>query len=160
MSVSQLEELPDDPPDGWDQQVSPKLVQVEPVDGGGYATVREVEPITVTRLGGTLPWETESTQLQCGATVTDSNGDRNQRLVMQATITHTQFQTIAEMRQAPQDVRLVSRGYNGPVTFDELKWDRIPDANGAIINDEGENNEPQYEIQLQSKEDEENGTLG
>lgn len=141
-------------PDGLPQEttgVVPKLVQLRrPEEGFPYKI--EVEPLVVTRLGGTLPWDTESTQLQCGETVTDAGGDLNIRLVYHAIITHTDFKRLSRMRSNPTEVKLVSRAYTGPVTFDQLKFDRIPDANGAVTRDDGEISDPLYEIQLQSKE--------
>lgn len=139
---------------GWyKDQIVPKLVQ-ETENGR-----REFEPIVVTRLGGTLPWETESRQLQCGETVTSNNGDMNIRLVYECVCTHTQFKKLQQMRSEPTAIKLVSAAYSNPITFDELKFDRIPDANGGIIRGEGENNEPRYKIQLQSKESESNSML-
>lgn len=140
--------------------VVPKLVQ-EYDDGAGFTDRIEVEPLVVTRLGGTLPWDTESTQLQCGETVTDTSGDLNIRLVYHAIVTHTGFKELSRMRSRPTEVKLVSAAYTGPVTFDQLKFDRIPDANGAVTRDQGEIDEPLYEIQLQSKEeDEQSGLFG
>lgn len=145
---------------GQDGDIVPKLVQEQ--EGG--TTVRELEPISVTRLGGTLPWDTDSIQLQCGETVTDNSGDMNIRLNYEAILTHTQFKTLNEMRtgDVPTDdvteepasttVKLVSNAYNGPVTFDQLKFDRIADANGAITQRFGEVKEALYKIQLQTKE--------
>jgi len=118
---------------------------------------REFRPITVTRLGGTLPWQTDSIQLDCGETVTETNGDLNIRLVYECVCTKSQFEQLQQMRENPQAVRLVSAVYNGPVSFDQLKFDRVPDANGAILRS-GETNEPIYEVQLQSKEREDSGT--
>jgi hypothetical protein len=116
---------------------------------------REFTPNVVTRLGGTLPWDTKSTQLQCGETVTDANGDMNFRLVYHCVATQTEFETLLEMRNAPQTIRLVSAAYTGPVTFDELKFDRVTDENGTVVRGEGLNEEPKYTIQLQSKEESE-----
>jgi hypothetical protein len=123
-------------------QVSPKLVQDN----------LELEPVVVTRLGGTLPFDTSSKQLQCGETVTDSGGEKNLRLVYHAVVTKTQFDTLARMRKNGDSVELISTAYSGPATFDELKFDRITDANGAVIRGEGTTREPLYEIQLQSKQ--------
>jgi len=153
--------------------IIPKLVQEiardpEDVDTGNLpeefvtelsdpqsVTRREFTPNVVTRLGGTLPWDTQSTQLQCGETVTDANGDMNIRLVYHCVATQTEFETLLKMRNAPQTIRLVSAAYTGPVTFDELKFDRITDENGTVVRGEGLNEEPKYTIQLQSKEESE-----
>lgn len=137
---------------GWDQQVSPKLTQTVRNDDGEVIEQREVEPIATTRLGGTLPWETESFQLQCGETVTSNNGDMNIRLAMEAVLTHTQFKKLSRMRANPADVILVSRAYDGPVTFDEMKFERVPDDNGGITAGDENGDEPRYTVQLQSKE--------
>lgn len=162
-----LDRLQDEQVERLQSEVSPKLVQTvtEDVDIGnrtsGFAgatdassvvTQREVDPIAVTRLGGTLPWDTESMQLQCGETVTSSNGDHNVRLVMECVVKKSQFEKLNLMRNNPEEVKLVSSAYTGPVTFDELKFDRIPDANGAITPGDGEDWEPRFTIQLQSKE--------
>lgn len=150
-------------------QVSPKLVQETPTDAAGgeaisgnaiardvpnVRTKREVEPIAVTRLGGTLPWDTDSMQLQCGRTVTSSNGDMNIRLVMECIVDQAQFKKIKLMRASPDEIKLVGRAYTGSVTFDELKFDRIPDANGSVKVKGGKDYEPRYKVMLQSKEDE------
>lgn len=132
----------------FQSQASPKLIQVKSEN-----TKRlELEPVAVHRLGGTLPWDTESTQLQCGETVTSANGDMNIRLVMGCIVTQSQFEKLSRMRERPEEIKLVSRGYTGPVTFDELKFDRIEDSNGAYIAGQGRSNEPQYDITLQTKE--------
>lgn len=119
-------------------------------------TRREFAPLVVTRLGGTLPWDTQSTQLQCGETVTDANGDMNFRLVYHCVAPKSELETLQLMRANPNDVKLVSNLYSGPVTFDEMKVDRVPDTNGAVVQGVGERDEPYYTIQLQSKENSEN----
>ena len=136
------------------EAIIPKLREVQSVENDDEI-VREVEPISVERLGGTLPWDTESEQLQCGETVTSTSGDHNFRLVYGAIITFDQLQKIQFMRQNPDLVKLVSRFYTGFVNFDELQVERIADANGAEIRGEGHVDGPLYEIQLQSKEDNE-----
>jgi len=127
-------------------------------------TRREFTPDVVTRLGGTLPWDTKSTQLQCGETVTDASGDMNIRLVYHCVCTQSEFERLKRMRSAPQTIRLVSAAYTGPVTFDQMKFDRVVDENGSVIRGEGLNEEPKYKIQLQSKEeteeDEETDLIG
>lgn len=150
---------------GLDQLV-PKLVQEREVDvaatpaQGEVTERREFEPVVVTRLGGTLPWDTQSEQLQCGETVTDTTGDMNLRVVYHCVATHDQFKTLQTMRTNPEGITLVSRAYTGPVTFDELKFDRIPDANGAVLRGQGSTTEPLYEIQLQSKESDDDSVIG
>lgn len=131
----------------------PRLVQE--IEENGETVERTFVPLVVTRLGGTLPWNTNSTQLQCGTTVTDNSGDMNIRLVYECVCTHSQFKTLQEMRQEPAAVRLVSQSYTGKVTYDELKFDRVADSNGAVIAGDENTNEPIYTIQLQSKEDNE-----
>jgi len=167
--------------DRFKGQVSPKLVQELDLDGDNIIDTSEdpdddklvesprddytptqidrleIDPISVTRLGGTLPWVTESMQLQCGETVVGNNGDNNLRLVMEMIITDSQFVTLQQMRNNSSVVKLISRSYTGPVTFDEMKFERIPDSNGAIIEDVGETYEPQYKIHLQTKESEADG---
>jgi hypothetical protein len=137
-------------------KVSPKLVQEIDADGDGEPEIRrEVDPIAVTRLGGTLPFDTDSKQLQCGETITRNDGDENIRLVMEAVITESQRETLMEMRSDPEVVKLVSAAYTGPAIFDELKWDRKTDANGAVSRTHGEIDEPIHKIQLQSKQNSE-----
>ncbi len=138
--------------DNLKKQITPKLVE----KGGG----REFDPIAVTRLGGTLPFETDSMQLQCGETITENGGDMNIRLVMECVCTYGELEKLQQMRSNPDNIKLVSNSYTGPATFDELKFDRIPDANGAVVRGEGVSNEPLYTVQLQSKEDSENNILG
>jgi hypothetical protein len=134
--------------------VSPKIVQQVDEDGDGEFEVRrEFEPLVVTRLGGTLPWDTDSVQLQCGETVTAQDGDQNIRLVFKCICRHSEFKTLKKMRGGNGRIKLVSRTYTRFVKFDELKFDRIPDANGAVVRGEGEVNEPFYKVMLQSKED-------
>lgn len=142
--------LPGLPEEGQDQrlrEIEPKLVQTEPVE-------IELQPQIVTRLGGTLPWDTESRQLQCGETVVDNNDDFNIRLNMEAVVNHEQLRLLQQMRTNPAEVKLVSAAYSGPVTFDELRFERVPDANGAVTAT-GPDEQPMYEIQLQSKEESE-----
>jgi len=130
----------------------PKLIQTDSSDN----IEREFAPLVVTRLGGTLPWDTDSTQLDCGQTVTANSGDMSMRLVFHCEAPQSELQTLQEMREAGTQIELVSNFYSGPATFDELKVDRIPNSNGAVVRGTSENyDEPMYEIQLQSKEESE-----
>jgi len=115
-----------------------------------------MEPLTVTRLGGTLPFDTNSTQLQCGKTVTEASGDMNIRLVYHAIVTLDQLAELRKMRKHPDKVELISHFYNGWANFDEMRVDRVTDANG-VVTPTGETNQPIYKVQLQSKESEEPG---
>jgi len=130
--------------------ISPKLTQGD----------LEIEPLAVTRLGGTLPWESETVQIDGGETLTGSDGDQVIQFVFKAVITKSQFETLAEMRARDTRLRLISSAYTGPVSFDELKFDRIPDANGFVRQDGSNSEQPLYEIQLQSKEDEDDSLFG
>jgi len=133
----------------------------------------EFHPISVERFGGTLPWNTDSFNLQCGETITETNGDTNIRFVFECICTYEQFFTLNQLRNEPNGIELVSAAYSGPVNFDELKFDRIADANGAVYVDPNEivdivdlpidvdangqtivdTNQPIYKVLLQSKED-------
>lgn len=132
-------------------EVIPKLIQE---DSG-----LEFAPRVVTKLAGTLPFDTNSEQLQCGKTVTESDGDLNIQLNMEAVVPHSKLKTIHEMRQYDSQIELVSAAYSGAAKFDQLKFDRLPDANGAMTVN-GSVEEPWYTVQLQSKEDDEGGLLG
>lgn len=136
-----------------DSGLSPKLVQE--IDGEQRV---EFDPLAVTRLGGTLAFETEGMQLHCGETVTESNGDQNIRLNFECVATQGQFNDLQQMRSNPEQVKLVSRAYSGPATFDQLKFDRVPDANGVVVPGVGTINDPVYTIQLQSKENSDTGS--
>lgn len=125
-------------------QVTPKLV-------GANGT--EFTPDVVTRLSGALPWDTQSTQLQCGSTVVENNDDFNHRITFECVAKHSEFMALQSMRAEPGGVKLVSAPYSGTVTFDELRWEQIADANGAVQNTGEQNTEPRYKIQLQSKEE-------
>lgn len=154
-SIYELGDITDNLSD-YQSLVTPKLVSIT---GAGENTevTDEFDPLVVTRLGGTLPFETESVQLECGETVTSQNGDKNIRLNMECVCTHSQFKTLQGMRSSPDQIKLVSSAYSGPATFDQLKFDRIPDANGAVVRGDGPVDEPLYTVQLQSKEQSENG---
>ena len=137
-------------------ELSPKLVQETDTDGDGEPEIRrELEPLVVTRLGGTLPFDTDSRRLQCCESVTGNDGDQNIRLVMEMVISDSQRETLWDMRDAAATVKLVSASYTGPATFDQVKWDRIADANGAYTRTQGAIDEPMYKVQLQTKEDSE-----
>jgi len=114
----------------------------------------EFEPDVVTRLGGTIPLDTQSKQLQCGETVVDNSGDFNARIVYRCEATHSEFKKLEWMLASPSQIKLVSPAYSGYVTFDELTFDRITESN-ARVDQSGENTEPMYKIQLQSKEESE-----
>jgi len=133
------------------QNIVPKLVQ-ESTDS---IPRREFTPRVVTRLGGTLPWDTDSVQLDCGKTITQVSGDKNIRLVYHCRVPLSELRVLEKMRQETPQVKVVSTMYNGPVSFDQMKVDRVPDSNGIIVNG-GENiDEPMYEVQLQTKEESE-----
>ena len=129
------------------RSITPKLVQ----NGSTF------QPKVVTRLGGTLPWNTESTNLQCGDTIVESDEDFNIRINMECVASHTEFVQLVDMRQQPERVRLISAAYTGPVTFDELAFERVTDANGQVT-PAGPDEEPLYNIQLQSKENSESNS--
>jgi len=121
--------------------------------------VREVKPDVVMRFGGTLPFDADSTQLQDGQTVTDARGDENIRLNMEMGVGYVQFQKVAAMRASDNQIKVISPSYSGPATFDQIKYDRIPDANG-IVTDTGEaKKEARYVVQLQSKEQSEDDSI-
>ena len=130
-------------------EVVPKLVTED----------RELQPDVVTRMGGTLPFDADSVQLQDGQTVTDERGDTNIRLNMEFETSAAGLRTLNEMRDSAQQIRLVSTSYTGPATFDQLKFDRIPDSNGVVFADGESRKEARYTIQLQSKEQSEDDSL-
>ena len=132
----------------------PFLKQYRRNEDDELVLVREMEPLVVTRLGGTLPFETASTQLQCGETITEANGDMNIRLVYHATCTLNQLDTLRRMRSNPGKIKLISHFYSGWADFDEMRVDRITDANG-VVTATGNVDQPIYKVQLQSKESEE-----
>jgi hypothetical protein len=113
----------------------------------------EITPLATIRLGGTIPWDTSSKQLQCGESITDNSGEQTHRLNMEAVVNHEQFKVLNQMRNNDTQLTLVSAGYDGPATFDQLKWDRIEDANGALTPN-GAEDAPLYTVQLQTKENE------
>jgi len=132
--------------------IVPKLVQESTED----IPRREFQPKVVTRLGGTLPWDTDSVQLDCGKTITEVKGDQNIRLVFHCVAPKSELETLEVMRQETPRIKLVSSMYTGPATFDQLKIDRIPDNNGTIVRGSDPNHsEPMYEVQLQTKEESE-----
>lgn len=131
---------------------------LQEVDESG-TTVREVKPDAVLRFGGTLPFDADSTQLQDGQTVTDSRGDQNIRLNMEMAVGYSQFQQIARMRKSNNQIRLISPSYSGPATFDQIKYDRLPDANGVVFADGESVEEARYTVQLQSKEQSDNDSI-
>jgi len=137
------------------ENLTPKLVQ-NSNDGR-----LEFKPKVVTRLGYTLPWDINSTQLDCGSTVTSNSGEMAMRLVFHCRVPLSQLETLTEMRRRGTSVKLISSiGDVNVVNFDELKVDRVPDTNGIITNDGQDINEPMYEVQLQSKkEDEDNENI-
>ena len=122
------------------------------------STVRSITPEVVTRHGGTLPFDATSTQLQDGQTVTDDNGDMNLRLNTEIVVTFSQFRTLNQMRNDDGELFVVSPAYSGPATFDQLKWDRIPDADGRVTAT-GKEQTAMYSVQLQSKEQNEDTGL-
>jgi len=130
-------------------EVVPKLVTED----------RELQPDVVTRMGGTLPFDADSVQLQDGQTVTDERGDTNIRLNMEFETSAAGLRILNEMRDSDQQIRLVSTSYTGPATFDQLKFDRVGDANGVVFADGESRKEARYTIQLQSKEQSEDDSL-
>lgn len=141
--TAQQEAVEDEINAALQNEVSPILVQDD----------LEFDPISVTRFAGTLPWNTDSKTLQCNETITDADGDSNIRLDYECTCTLNQLRTLQQMRANPNNVELVSPSYSGPVTFDQLKFERIPDANGGIRADVGPDEQPRYLVQLQTKEE-------
>lgn len=130
---------------------TPKLQEVD----GNDNVVRELAPDFVSAFGGTLPFDTDSTQLQDGQTVTDQNGDQNIRVNMEMVLTGGQLATLQQMRQSGNQLNVVSVGYSGKATFDEIKFDEIPDDNGRITADGQRIDDATFTVQLQSKESDE-----
>lgn len=133
-----------------ENSIVPKLVQESTED----IPRREFTPKVVTRLGGTLPWESNSVQLDCGDTITQVNGDMNIRIVFHCIAPRSEVEVLELMRQETPTIKLVSSMFTGPATFDQLKIDRIPDNNGTIVRGaDNDHNEPMYDVQLQTKEE-------
>jgi hypothetical protein len=134
---------------------TPKLQEI---DAEG-TVISEIKPDVVTRFGGTKPFDSDSTQLQDGQTVTDQRGDTNVRVNMEMVLTHSEFVLLNEISNTGNRLRVVSSSYKGPATFDQLKFDRIPDSNGQVTPN-GATQNALYTVQLQSKEQsEEDDTL-
>jgi len=129
--------------------IVPKLVQ----ESTSSTPRREFRPRVVTRLGGTLPWDTDSVQLDCGETITQVGGDMNIRLVYHCVAPRSELSTLEVMRQETPRIKLVSSMYTGPASFDQMKVDRITDNNGTIVRGSENHDEPMYEVQLQTKEE-------
>ena len=136
-------------------EVVPKLVEVD--DNGNK--VQELQPDVVSRMGGTLPFDADSVQLQDGQTVTDERGDTNLRLNMEFKTSKQGFEKLISMRDSGNRIDLVSATYTKPATFDQIKFDRIADANGVVFADGESRKEARYAIQLQSKEQSEDDSL-
>lgn len=171
--------VPAPPGARFEAELTPKLVELEQVptdedtviEGGPNASdvdvsfeqnyeelvVREFAPDVVTELGGTLPWDTESAQLQGGETVTSNGDDMSFQLKFRCVCDSPELRKLLRMRSSPDKIRLVSVLYKGPVTFDQLKVERLPDANGAVEADGTENPYPRYDVQLQSREESQAG---
>lgn len=120
----------------------------------------------VTKFSGTLPVDSDSTQLQDGTTVTDPRGDLNIRFNMEMEMTAGLLAKLQGMLDSPNLLEVVCSLGSFEATFDQLKFDRIPDSNGKVtINrdvsanspevSEGEiitNSSEMFAVQLQSKE--------
>jgi len=106
----------------------------------------------VTRYGGTLPFDATTIQLQDGTTVTDSGGDINLRLNLHAEVTYNQLRILNEMRNGAGSLFIISPSYSGSATFDQFKYDRVPDANGRVTASGRREQTAIYTIQLQSRE--------
>jgi hypothetical protein len=59
------------------------------------------------------------------------------------------------MRQSGNQLNVISVGYSGKATFDEIKFDEIPDDNGRITADGQRIDDATFTVQLQSKESDE-----
>jgi len=136
-------------------QTTPKLQAVD----SNANVVRELKPDVVTRFGGTVPFDTTSTQLQDGQTVVDGRGDTNIRLNMEMVLTFSQFQALNQITNEGNFLRVVAPSYTGKATFDQLKFDRVPDANGHVDNSGNKVSEAKYTVQLQSKETEDDDSV-
>jgi len=130
---------------------TPKLQEITKNEDGSITVISEIKPDVVTRFGGTKPFDSDSTQLQDGQTVIDERGDTNIRVNMEMVITHAEFLTLNEISNTGRTFRVVSSSYKGKATFDQIKFDRIPDANGQMTAN-GATENALYKVQLQSKE--------
>jgi len=128
---------------------APILQEVTPEDKN---VVSEIKPDVVLRFGGTLPFDSKSTQLQCGETVTSENGDTNLRLNMECILTFSELEQLQSMRTSENTLKVVSNLYSGVAMFDQLKFDRIPESNETVYPDGTTQPEARYTVQLQSKE--------
>jgi len=130
---------------------TPKLQEITKSEDGSITVISEIEPDVVTRFGGTKPFDSDSTQLQDGQTVTDQRGDTNVRVNMEMVLTHSKFVLLNEISNTGNILRIVSSSYKGEATFDQIKFDRIPDSNGQVTPN-GSTQNALYTVQLQSKE--------
>jgi len=128
---------------------APILQEVTPEDKN---VISEIKPDVVLRFGGTVPFDSTSTQLQCGETVTSENGDTNLRLNMECILTFSELKQLQSMRTSENTLKVVSNLYSGVAMFDQLKFDRIPESNETVYPDGTTQPEARYTVQLQSKE--------
>jgi hypothetical protein len=141
-------------PVGGDEDGRVSLENVSPYLRGSDGT--KFDPVAVTRLGGTLPWDTQRDQTLCGESIVDDSGDMNVRMVMEGVMTASDLADLFALRfnNDAVDLNWAGRSATGikNVTFDQLKFDRTDEDDVVDVDD---NTEPLYSFQLQSKETEE-----
>lgn len=112
------------------------------------------EPLSVTRLGGILPWDIEQDQQLCGGTIVNTDDDMNVRMTIEGYCLLSQLADLLELRNSANEVQIVWSGSEETgittVTFDQLRFD-IRDGE-AVVEDSGESRRI-CSFQLQSKED-------
>ncbi|TKX58901.1 hypothetical protein EXE44_04980 [Halorubrum sp. SS7] len=133
-----------------DFDVDPQTAAVR----GGDATdvtprIGDVEPI-ILDAEYQLPWDRDNNQTACGQTIQNQNGDFNWRIVLSGVVSLSQLDAIRAMRGDASGVETRTAMFGiREVNFDQLNVTRS--ENPSVINMGGEV-EPLYEIQLQTKE--------
>lgn len=116
-----------------------------------------LDPVSVTKLDLTLPFEIDNYQTGCGRTIVDTEADYNVRVTMEGDIIPQQLGIIFQLRQTPNQLRLTWSGQQATgirdVSFDQIQVTRR-DKHDTI---EYEGTEyPCWTFQVQSKEQSDN----
>lgn len=112
-----------------------------------------LDPVSVTKLDLTLPFEIDNYQTGCGRTIVDTQADYNVRVTMEGEIITPQLETIFKLRATPNQLRLTWAGQDATnirdVSFDQIQITRR-DEHDTIAYDGAEY--PVWTFQIQSKE--------
>ncbi|MFC6990204.1 hypothetical protein ACFQJD_18620 [Haloplanus sp. GCM10025708] len=108
----------------------------------------------MTRVGGTLPLNTDVAHGTGGRTYVSQTGDMGVTFTMEGYLFRPELKELTELVRSTEKVQIITDGYTGMAVFDQFKWDRNDQEQRGNYTFQGTPvTEPLYTFQLMQRED-------